>query len=48
LSNVLRPQFHDEPQNFLERLPWDGDLGHLEDDIAAVADDFRGSVQRQA
>jgi hypothetical protein len=43
LSNVsssrwwrLRPQFRDEPQNLLEHLPWDGDLGHLEDDIAAA------------
>jgi hypothetical protein len=25
----------------LEHLPWDGDLGHLEGDIAAVAHDFR-------
>ena len=24
----------------LEHLPWDGDLGHLEGDIAAVADDL--------
>src|SRR5262249_17830443 len=36
----LRPQFRDEPQNLLEHLPWDGDLGHLEGDIAAVAHDF--------
>src|SRR5437899_1618330 len=28
----LRPQFRDEPQNLLEHLPCDGDLGHLEDD----------------
>ena len=33
----LRPQFRDEPQNLLEHLPWDGDLGHLEHDVAAVA-----------
>src|SRR6266567_5484437 len=26
----LRSQFRDEPQNFLEHLPWDGDLRHLE------------------
>src|SRR5215831_3499026 len=25
----LRPQFRDEPENLLEHLPWDGDLGHL-------------------
>ena len=30
----------DEAQNLLEHLPWDGDLGHLEGDIAAVADDL--------
>jgi hypothetical protein len=28
----------DEPQNLLENVPWDGDLGHLEGDVAAVAD----------
>ena len=36
----LRPQFPDQPQNLLEHLPWNGDLGHLECDVAAVADDF--------
>jgi len=36
----LPPQFRDEPQNLLEHLPWDGDLGHLEGDRAAVADDL--------
>ena len=25
--------------NLLEHLPWNGDLGHLKGDIAAVADD---------
>jgi len=25
----------------LEHLPWDGDLGHLEDNIAAVAHHLR-------
>jgi hypothetical protein len=29
-----------EPQNLLEHLPWDGDLGHLEGDTAAVAHDL--------
>jgi hypothetical protein len=36
----LRPQFRDEPQNLLEHLPCDGDLGHLEDDIAAGFNPF--------
>ena len=26
----LRPQFPDQPQNLLEHLRWNGDLGHLE------------------
>src|SRR5499427_1131251 len=39
-----RPQFRDEPQNLLEHLPWDGDLGHLEGDIAAVAHDLRADL----
>src|SRR4029450_11088998 len=42
----LRPQFRDEPQNLLEHLPWDGDLRHLEDDIAAVAADFRADLDQ--
>ncbi len=45
----LRSQFRDEPQNLLGHLPWDGDLGHLEGDIAAVAHDLLDileSVQR--
>jgi hypothetical protein len=33
----LRSQFCDQPQNLLEHLPWDSDLGHLEDDVTAVA-----------
>jgi hypothetical protein len=28
----LRSQFCDQPQNLLEHLPWDSDLGHLEDE----------------
>src|SRR5262249_47948995 len=40
----LRPQFRDEPQNLLEHLPWDGDLAHLEGDIAAVAHDLRADL----
>jgi hypothetical protein len=35
-------QFRDEPQNVGEQIPWDGDLGHLEGDITAVADDVDG------
>src|SRR6516162_61778 len=42
----LRPQFRDEPQNLLEHLPWDGDLGHLEDNIAAVAHYLRADLDR--
>jgi hypothetical protein len=40
----LRPQLRDEPQYLLEHLPWDGDLGHLEGDIAAVAHDLRADL----
>ena len=36
----LRPQFGDQSQNLLEHLSWDGDLGHLERDVAAVADNL--------
>src|SRR6516162_3250626 len=42
----LRPQFRDEPQNLLEHLPWDGDLGHLEDKIAAVAHYLRADLDQ--
>src|SRR5262249_41468845 len=42
----LRPQFRDEPQNLLEHLPWDGDLGHLEDNIAAVAHYLRADLDQ--
>ena len=31
---------------FLEHLPCDGDLGHLEDNIAAVAHDFRADLDQ--
>src|SRR5262249_58825024 len=40
----LRPQFRDEAQNLLEHLPCDGDLGHLEDNIAAVAHYLRADL----
>src|SRR5262249_26575236 len=42
----LRPQLRDEPQYLLEHWPWDGDLGHLEDNIAAVAHDFRADLDQ--
>jgi hypothetical protein len=37
---MLALVFRDQAQNLLEHSPWDGDLGHLEGDIAAVADDL--------
>ena len=42
----LQPQFGDQPQNLLEHLPGNGDLGHLEGDIAAVADDLRADFDQ--
>ena len=42
----LRPQFPDQPQNLLEHLPCNGDLGHLEDEIATLADDLRANLDR--
>jgi hypothetical protein len=30
----------------LEHLPWDGDLGHLEDNIAAVAHYLRADLDQ--
>src|SRR6266699_5226695 len=42
----LRPQFRDEPQNLLEHLPWDGDLRHLEDDVASVAHHLRADLDQ--
>ena len=39
-------QFCDEPQYLLEYLPWGGDLGHLEGDIAPVADDLRANLDQ--
>jgi len=32
----LRPQLRNQPQNLSEQLPGNGDLGHLEGDVAAV------------
>jgi hypothetical protein len=38
-----QPQFR-EPQNVGEQIPWDGDLGHLDRDIAPMADDLRADL----
>jgi hypothetical protein len=37
-----RPQLRDQPQDIGEQNSGDGDLGHLEGDITAVADDVDG------
>src|SRR5262249_27111948 len=42
----LRPQFRDEPQNLFEHLPCDGDLGHLEENIPAVAHHLRADLDQ--
>ena len=42
-----RPQFRDEPQNVGEQVSRDRDLRCLKGDIAAVADDLRGSQRCQ-
>ena len=36
-----RPQFRDQPQYVAEKIPRNGDLSHLECDVAARADDLR-------
>jgi hypothetical protein len=36
-----RPQFRDQPQDVAEKIPRNGDLSHLECDVAAMADDLR-------
>ena len=43
---AARSQFCDQPQNLLEHLPWDSDLGHLEDDVTAVAHDLRADLDQ--
>jgi hypothetical protein len=35
-----------EPQNVGEQIPWDGDLGHLECDIAPMADDLHADLDQ--
>ena len=39
-----RPQFGDQPQDLCKQHPRHGNLGHLEGDIAAVADDLRADL----
>jgi hypothetical protein len=39
-----RAQFRDQPQDVAEQMPGDGDLGHLEGDVAAVAHDLRADL----
>jgi hypothetical protein len=41
-----RPQFRDEPQNVGEEVSGDRDVGHLEGDVAAVADDLRADLDQ--
>ena len=41
-----RPQFRDQPQDVGEQVSRNGDLGHLEGDIAAVADDLRADLDQ--
>ena len=36
----------DQAENLLEHLQWDGDLGHLERDVVAVADDLRADLDQ--
>jgi hypothetical protein len=38
--------FRDQPQNFLEHLPLNGDLGHLEGDLASVAHQLRADLDQ--
>jgi hypothetical protein len=38
--------FSDEPQDLLEHLPWHRDLGHLDRDVAAIADDLGADIDQ--
>src|SRR5262250_2208311 len=40
------PQFGDQPQYLGEQQPWHGDLGHLERNVASVADDLRADLDK--
>ena len=42
---MLRPQFCNQPQNLLEQLPLNGDLGHLEGNGAAVTADLGADLR---
>ena len=46
LALVVAAQFRDQPQNLPEHLPCDGDLGHLEDNIAAVVHHLRADLDQ--
>jgi hypothetical protein len=41
-----RPQFGDQSQDLGEQPPRHGDLGHLESDIAVVADEFGADLDQ--
>ena len=41
-----QPQFGDQPQNLGEQHSWHGDLGHLERNVASVADDLRADLDK--
>jgi hypothetical protein len=40
------PQFRDQPQDIGEQSSRNGDLGHLEGDVTAVADDLRADLNQ--
>ena len=42
----LRPAFRGQAEDLLEHLQWDGDLGHLEGDVAAVTHDLRADLDQ--
>ena len=42
----LRPQLCNQPQNLLEQLPGNGDLGHREGNAAAMADDLGADLDQ--
>jgi len=46
IGRRLRPQLCDQPQNLLEHLPGNGDLGHLEGNAAAMADDLGADLDQ--
>ena len=44
--NGRRPQFRDQPQNVGEDVSVNCDFGHLESDIAPMADDLRADLNQ--